>query len=340
VSERSKLLVGGGLAVLTLVLLALSWWTFESGKPGAPPFADARSDYGVDAGVRVYFPPGTGVKRVELQAFYRDDSGVTRQDLELRFVFGQPVRARIPIYVELREGARLIDDGSQRVQINGSPVDVQESRAGAQYVFFWLTSDGALAPAFQLSGELRIAALNTENSRSSFVSPKLGEICLYSLVDPGVDVEELTDRYVCEVGSDPMSRVEILVEGFLRTATRLDYVQPDPAEGEGTALRWVSDDADGGFRARASYVDIGQEADVQRYLFASGIVVGLAAAIAPAAVQLLAGGLTDMRRRRGREAAEDSAEADDPTVPEPDDPGGADDGPVPGSERASDATPM
>lgn len=308
--KRTSFAAGIFLAGLSLGLFVLSWFLFEAGKPGAPEFSDARTDYGVDAGVRVYLPSAAGVKSINTKVYFKDVAGETSEDIEVTIWRDPSPRTRTAV-VEIREAARLAPDDLERSLTDffqSRTTSVIVSSNGNQYLIS--REDPADRTwTIRVSGRMRVPALTIENSRTSFVSPKFGDVRFCSFLSDGsttepVDVERFRDEYFCDVGPEFSSSVEMQIEGYLRRATRLDYSEPDPAEAEGTTLRWQTNEPDLGFRARASYADIGTEASVQRYLFASGVVVGLAAAAAPISVELLRGPLSELGKRIRRKGAQ------------------------------------
>ena len=96
--------------------------------------------------------------------------------------------------------------------------------------------------------------------------------------------------------------------GLDRAATRVDYSSPSPDDDVDEVLHYQSDDARNGFRARASFVDLNDEARDQRLLFISGIAIGLASAIVPSALPLLWSGFHAWRNAAVDEATDAAAD--------------------------------
>jgi hypothetical protein len=328
---------GVGLLVLSLLLFGVAWVMFDKGKPGAPEFADAQVDYGVDPGVQIYLPSAFDPTKVATTVYFKETKDGTREDIKVDVIGDALKRQRITIVIELREAARFIPADLAHSSTDDETVTAV-SRNGNQYIIATLDGRGRLGvEGLQVSGRMQIPALNTENSRTSFASPKFGSVrfCDFLQTSPPatqqtpIDVENFADPYPCDSNSarnrgrsltdlakNPPFKapVALEIEGYLRRATRLDFYSPSPPSNEGTNLRWSTDDSDGEFRVRASYVDIGEEANVQRYLFISGVVVGLAAAIAPIAWPLVANAFRT--RRQLRAAGEHETAPPETTPPE------------------------
>jgi hypothetical protein len=82
---------------------------------------------------------------------------------------------------------------------------------------------------------------------------------------------------------------------------RFDFVQPAftiPASGQEGVVEWrmTEDEAIGGFRPTASFVDVNLEARGQRQFFLSGVAIGLGAAGLPVGIQLTYSALRSRRR--------------------------------------------
>ena len=348
-----SLVSGVGLLVASFVLFGVAWVMFDKGKPGAPEFADARANYGVDPSVRIYLPSAFDPTKVETTVYFKESQDGTYEDITVTVVGDALKRQRVTIIIELREAARFIPaDLAQASTTDGTMTAV--SRKGNQYIIASLEGAGRLGvEGLQISGRMQIPALKTENSRTSFVSPKFGSVqfCDFLEASPPaiqqtpIDVEAFIDPYVCDsqsarnrgrsltdLAKNPpfTTPVTLEIEGYLRRATRLDFYSPSPPSNDGTKLHWSTEESQGAFRVRASYVDIGAEASVQRYLFISGVVVGLAAAIAPLAPPLLKDAFK--RRRRPHAAVEHKSTRPDKPV--------SSDEPVPAKEAVPSDEPV
>lgn len=336
-SRRVAYMLGGLLTVVSISLFVIAWATFEAGKPGAPPFADARPDYGVEAGMKLYVPPEAEISSVDTTVYFRDNSGTTHVDVEIFIIGDSLAQLAFPAVIEFREGARMHTGGRSKLTIDRVPAAVVVSRSGAQYIMLRIGGENKESFAtVDVSGDLQISAMTTENSRTNFASPKFGDVRECDFLGPGMDVDTFADEYACNIDLLMKASVELKIEGFRRAATRLDYVEPDPADGGGTTLQWRTDNPDLGFRARASWADIAQEANVQRYLFASGVIVGIGTAVAPAAVQLL----ITASRRRVQPTQDDSSsiEVEGPSTPNEDNPAAVTGSPVPVDDVCLPAT--
>ena len=302
-----KTISGLILLVASVVLLVLAWWLFQAGAPGAPDFPDAKPNYGQNSGTRLYLPASISLSEVDTQVNFRDRDGVTVQEITISTWKKDVPEGFFFAVLELREGARMDNIRYEGFASSTYKLDIAESVSGYQYIVIPL--DFSVRGA-QLVGDMEISAINSENSRTSFVSPKFGSIrrCASipqpsdgSIFDaPPIDFSELAAPFngPCVVDVPLQSKVSIAVVGLSRSATRIDYSDPIPAVEKDlrtSSISYSTDEADEGFRARASYVDINREASVQRFLFIAGILVGLAAACAPPAGQLLYSGFDGRR---------------------------------------------
>lgn len=301
------------LVVLSIALFVLAWALFEAGKPGSPIFSDALPTYGVNSGVNLYLPKSPGFSRIATTVYLKEVSGYTNEDIAIEILGDNNNYTAV---LELREAARIVpDDLKASLQKWAKPgyASVVNSTNGNQYLI--ARSPGEDVWTLHLSGRMLTPALNTEQSRTSFVSPKYGNVEFCQFL-PGarsressstVDVESFRNEYICDYSpKDPSTvfdpefphSVDMEIEGYLTRAARLDYTDPPPSmSGQGTALHWHTDDPQLGFRARASYSDLAEEADEQRYIFASGVVAGIASAGIPSIIALLSGRLGKLSKK-------------------------------------------
>lgn len=307
---------GLALALVSITLFLLAWALFEQGQPGAPAFADSRADYGLDSGVVIYLPEAEPVRSTSVSAEYRHDPAAEDQTIQRVTIDvtrsddsrDEPFFAML----ELKDGARM---NTVRYQAPDSPPAEVHELPDRQLIVIRLdhSGDGAV------SGVMRIPALSTENSRTNFVSPRIGDAyrCDFLPAGPATTPPQVPvarwlsgDPIPCGPSAAIPHAGGVEIVDLYRIAPRLDYVVPRPLDESGS-LKWHVDDAGEGLKVRASYVDINREAVVQRLMFLSGVIVGLAAGCAPYAMELMVGGFSrgtesSQRPSPGRRAAPDS----------------------------------
>lgn len=290
-------LTGIILAATSAGLFATAWYMFDAGRPGAPPFSDTRPDYGFETGVAVYVPDSVGIKSVAVSADYKHNPVNERETLQGVTVraSGFGPRREEPFFAIIE-----LEDGAQMDHIESTEPGLSIRNLANQQLLVVQLEDFR---EIRVSGVMRIPALNTENSRTNFVSPRVGAVnrcdfltTVSPAATPRIPFERWNDAISpCDSSGDIDGSASVEIVDLYRTAPRLDYVVPEPI-GEPDSLQWKSDDAGLGLRVRASYVDINREAIVQRLLFLSGVIIGLAAACAPYAVERILRGFF----RRGK----------------------------------------
>ena len=283
---------GGALAVVSVLLSFTAWVLFDAGRPGAPLFPDTLPGYGFDSRVTIYVPREPKLTGSSLNVSYEQShkpgsEGVWTQrvDFSMSATDGKAFTA----IVEFRGGARF--EGLDKQREGG--VEFTEL-ADRQLVL--LHFPPGTDTSGSISGEMRIPPARVENSRTAFVSPTVGpqEECdsLRDITDGGnlsglsfADWEKISSA--CDITRFSRT-VYIVLVNSIRVPTRVDYLDVEPLESANSnGFRWKNEGEVASLRVRSSYVDINGEAVAQRLLFLSGVVIGLAAACAPYAVQSL-----------------------------------------------------
>ena len=322
----------GGL-LLTLVSIGLcvsSWQMYRTGQPGAPPFADDRVDYGRQSGTTLFLPALSPVERVSTTVRYGEiPEGLSQEiEIELERTEPAPTDVVVPAILIIRDGARM-DEISEATNDNyqGARMGLRTTRSGVQYMALEFRPGERRTDDALVTGRMIVPALTRDNSRTSFVSPRFGDVqkCASTIFQSGpnraaedldVLVERLLDPFHCidertvreRLADSAKSSASITVTGLDRAATRVDYSSPSPDDDVDEVLHYQSDDARNGFRARASFVDLNDEARDQRLLFISGIAIGLASAIVPSALPLLWSGFHAWRNAAVDEATDAAAD--------------------------------
>ncbi|MFC4529995.1 hypothetical protein [Sphaerisporangium dianthi] len=285
-------MAGTLLLVAAVLLCTLAWALFDAGRPGAPLSPHLRPDYGFDSDVTIYLPREAKLTNSSLNVSYEKSQEPGHQErwTQSLTLYWDTARAKpFPVILEFRGGARI-----DRPHIGNS--DLESIELGDRQLVL-------LDESRRLSGEMRIPPISAENSRIAFASPEVGSQMrctgLAAATHNG-DLSALTfaewDRISSACDFTDFKRHTTMVLLLDEAPLRVDYLSVEPVEAGNTpGFSWRSEGDLATLRVRASYVDVNGEAIAQRMLFLSGIVVGLAAACAPNAVQSLS---TYIRRRR------------------------------------------
>jgi hypothetical protein len=292
------------VTVVSALLFIAAWVLFDAGRPGAPVFPDERPNYGFTSSVTLYLPRearSTGSWMNFAYTLTHDAHGRATAEQSLIINLQAQTTELIPAVLELRGAARI--DAPRSDSPNIETIDFPDRQ------LILLDFPGNRALEQKLDGTLRTSPAAVENSRTAFVSPTVG----YQVECDGLgafahagELAKLTSTRWNQISAScaptTFRRETYMVLATGDAPVRVDYldVQPWAAAGSPSFI-WKNDSADGDLRVRTSFVDVNGEAAAQRLLFLSGVVVGLAAATSPFAVQGLS--VYALRRWRHRRRA-------------------------------------
>jgi hypothetical protein len=291
------------VTVVSVVLFAAAWVLFDAGRPGAPIFPDERPNYGFTNTVTVYLPREARATWSWMNFAYtltHDARGRETATQTLNINLAAETTGVIPAIVELRGAARIDDPRSD--SSGAETIDLPDR----QLILLEFPGNGSRTQ--RLDGNLRTSPVAVENSRTAFVSPSVGlqsECDSLGAFARAGELAKLTsttwNRISGTCAPTTFKRETYMVLATGDTPVRVDYIDVMPWEAAGSpSFIWKSENPLADLQVRTSFVDINGEAAAQRLLFLSGVVVGLAAATSPFAVQGLAVyAVRRWRRRRG-----------------------------------------
>jgi hypothetical protein len=314
-----KVIAGVLLVFVSGALAYVAWYFYDVGLPGAPRH---RERTGADSpGISIATAPDVGAA---VSVYYLDDNKNVDRDSDFDAdKFEQSIAVQLSnatvgrsfvVAVELSGDARFAPGFETLVLHQGNGETVVEPSAPvtpniigweAQRFLFKITigpgGDGLVT--VMLSGRTLANAVQAENARFSFESPVVYPI-LSCAKHNGVDRAEkaaLEERFMSDASCTSRTDVRVTMSTRFVEVPRFDFVQPAftiPASGQEGVVEWrmTEDEAIGGFRPTASFVDVNLEARGQRQLFLSGVAIGLGAAGLPVGIQLTYSALRSRRR--------------------------------------------
>lgn len=297
------------LVLMTVALAGTAFYLYQAGLPGAPRIADQFrvGTTMIDRSrIAALLPDGVQVTMEAEHRLANDESEGHRAQLRFFLVAKSPL-SYVGVYLggdaadpgvsvpeAFRHKAMIVRSVSTRYTIQ---VQALDSIYDSQLIFLHLplnsmirrTADGRYATSFVLDVSTRAPALVRENARIAVATPRLLPAFSCGLLTGLVQEEPLHQsrlKKVEDLGCTPMRAkgVSTQVVSLVLPAfdVRVDAVYPQPSEAG--RLRWTFG---GAVSVHGSIVSINEEARGQRLLFISGIVAGLAAGLAPLAVERL-----------------------------------------------------
>lgn len=320
--ERVDLVGGIALVVVSLVLGVLSLVLFDLGRPGAPVSPESMPEYSA-AEIHVYVPADVDVL---VSVTYRP-VGDKGGDQTVRVLpRGRSIdREPFLTFIELRGSAQLdattrsgalFDLPATQVELPPvpSPEPGEQDVVERRQMFLVQHEPGSFLRIPSASGNARIAALQTDNSRSTLNTAaivlkkcrNLPRTTAEVSGPDGIEVERLSwlaDFYERPGSCNPdeadyrgndLGTVAIASSDGTKRSIRIDYAKPEatttPPTSYSPTIDWTWEPhwaGVGAFGVRANFVDINEESRGQSMVFLSGVLIGLATAFAPPGIALV-----------------------------------------------------